>query len=83
MGSIIHAKATAMKQRKKCKYVHEGRYVAEVEIVLVEDDTGWSPYLSVEDAYKLDDVRDALRREDLESAAKYGRIYELRPVVYQ
>jgi len=72
-----------MKQRKKSKYVHEGQYVAEVEVTLVEDDTGWSPYLSVEDAYKLDDVRDALRRGDLESAAKYGRIYELRPVSHQ
>jgi len=69
-----------MKQRKKLKYVHEGRYVAEVDVELLEDETGWSPYLSVEDAYKLDDVRDALRRRDLESAAKYGRIYELRPV---
>jgi len=69
-----------MKQRKKTKYVHEGQYVAEVDVALLEDETGWSPYLSVEDAYKLDDVRDALRRRDLESAAKYGRIYELRPV---
>ncbi len=72
-----------MKQRKKIKYVHEGRYVAEVEVELLEDDTGWSPYLSVEDAYKLDDVRDAIRRGDLESAAKYGKIYELRPVAHQ
>jgi len=72
-----------MKQRKKSKYVREGQYVAEVEVALVEDDTGWSPYLSVEDAYKLDDVRDALRQGDLESAAKYGRIYELRQVTHQ
>jgi len=72
-----------MRQRKKTRYVHEGRYVAEVEVKLIEDDTGWSPYLSVEDAYKLDDVRDALRRGDLESAARYGRVYELRPVVHQ
>jgi len=70
-----------MKQRKKAKYVHEGQYVAEVQVELLEGETGWSPYLSVEDAYKLDDVRDALRRGDLESAAKYGRIYELCPVV--
>ena len=69
-----------MKQRKKSKYVYESQYVAEVDVELLEDETGWSPYLSVEDAYKLDDVRDALRRRDLESAAKYGRIYELRPV---
>jgi len=61
----------------------EGQYVAEVEVALLEDDTGWSPYLSIEDAYKLDDVREALRQRDLQSAAKYGRIYELRPVVNQ
>jgi hypothetical protein len=72
-----------MKQRTKSKYVCEGHYVAEVEVVLVEDNTGWSPYLSIEDAYKLDDVRDALRQGDLESAAKYGRIYELHPVTQQ
>ncbi|WP_028325242.1 hypothetical protein [Desulfatirhabdium butyrativorans] len=72
-----------MKQRKKSKYVHEGQYVAEVEVSLMEDETGWSPYLSIEDAYKLDDVRDALRQGDLESAAKHGRIYELRQVVHQ
>ena len=72
-----------MNQRKKSKYVHEGEYVAEVEVELVEDDTGWSPYLSIADAYKLDDVRDALRRGDLASAAEYGRIYELRPVAHQ
>lgn len=75
-----------MKQRKKTKYVHEyvheGRYVAKVEVGLLEDETGWSPYLSIEEAYKLDDVREALRRGDVESAAKYGRIYELRPVAH-
>lgn len=72
-----------MKQRTKSKYVHEGQYVAEVEVTLMEDNTGWSPYLSIEDAYKLDDVRDALRQGDLESAAQYGRIYELHPVVHR
>lgn len=71
-----------MKQRKKSKYVHEGQYVAEVEVALVEGDNGWSPYVSVEDAYKLDDVKNALRQGDLETAAKYGRIYELRPVAH-
>lgn len=66
--------------RKKVKCVHEGQYVAEVEIELVEDDTGWSPYISVDEAFKLDDVREALRNGDIKSAAKYGRIYELRQV---
>lgn len=69
-----------MRQRKKSKYVHEGQYVAEVDVELLEDETGWSPYLSIEDAYEMDDVRDALRRRDLESAAKYGRIHKLRLV---
>lgn len=72
-----------MKHRKKIKYIHEGQYVAEVEVKLMEDETGWSPYLSVEDAYKLDDVRNALRNGDLKSATNYGRIYELRPVAHQ
>jgi hypothetical protein len=72
-----------MTQRNKTKYVHEGRYVAEVEVSLIEDETQWSPYLSVEEAYKLDDVRAALRQGDLEAAARYGRIYEMRPVAHQ
>jgi len=50
----------------------------------MEDDTGWSSYFSSEDAYKLDDVREALWQGDLEGqSAKYGRIFELRPVVRQ
>ena len=72
-----------MKRRKRTKYLHEGRYVAEIEVEVVEDEGGWSPYLRVDDAYKLDDARDALRQGDLNSAAKYGRIYELRPVAHQ
>ena len=83
MGRKLCEEAMKMRRRKKTKYVHEGRYVAEVEVELIEDDTGWSPYLSFEDAYRLDDVRDALRRGDLESAARYGRVYELRPVAHQ
>ena len=68
-----------MKRIKK-KYIHVGRYVAEVEVELLEDDSEWAPYLSVEDSYRLDEVREALDRNDLESAAKVGRIYEMHPV---
>lgn len=57
-----------VQQRKRSTYVYEGRYVAEVEVALMGDETG-SPYLCIEDAYKLDDVREALRQGDLESAA--------------
>jgi len=69
-----------MNKRTKTKFVHEGHYVAEVVVDLLEDENGWSPLLSIEDAYKLDDVRDALRNGCLETAAKYGRIFEMRPV---
>ncbi len=69
-----------MKKRKKTKYVHEGRYVAKVEVELLEDDTGWAPYLCLEDAYKLDEVRSALRQGDIKAASNYGKIYELRQV---
>lgn len=72
-----------MAKRIKTKYVHEGKYVAEVKVSLIEDETQWSPYLSIDDAYKLDDVRYALRQGDLNAAARYGRIYEMRPVTYQ
>lgn len=71
-----------MNKRSKIKYVHEGHYVTEVEVELAEDDTGWSPYLNVEDAYRLDDVKSALRQGDLASAARHGQVYELRPVAY-
>jgi len=61
----------AVKTRKRTKLIQEGRYVAEVEVELVEDETGWSPYLSTEDAYKLDDVRETLRRGDF-SSVEFG-----------
>ncbi len=55
-----------MKTRHHTKLVYEGNYVAKVDVELIDSDTGWSPYLSLDDAYKLDDVRDALRRGDNE-----------------
>jgi hypothetical protein len=65
---------------RKIKLIHEGRYAAEIPVDLIEDDRGWSPYLSIADATKLDTVRIALRHGDIAAAAKYGRIFELVPV---
>jgi hypothetical protein len=62
------------------KLIHEGGYAAEVPVELIEDETGWSPYLSLNDALKLDTVRLALRRGDIAEAAKHGRVFELTPV---
>ena len=69
-----------MNNRHSVKFVHEGKYVAEVDVELLEDEMEWSPYLSVEDAYKLDDVRDALKRGDIEAATKLARVFSLQPV---
>ena len=69
-----------MKRRSHTKLVREGRYVAEVEVELIETDEGWSPYLSLEDADKLDDVREALRRGDIKNAAQFARVFTLIPV---
>ena len=69
-----------MTKRSHTKLIHEGHYVAEVDVELVEGDNAWSPYLSLDDAKKLDEIRQALRREDLKHASKLARVFELTPV---
>lgn len=66
--------------RKTIKLIHEGRYAAEIPVELIEDDTGWSSYLSLEDAKTLDAVRLALRKGEIAEAAKHGRVFELTPI---
>ena len=70
-----------MSGKKKIKLIHEGRYAAEIEVELIDDDTGWASYLSVGDARKLDAVRAALKAGRLEEASMLGRVFELQPVV--
>ena len=69
-----------MTRRRQTKLVHEGQYVAEVEIELTDAEQGWSPVLSLADAQELDDVREALRRGDLKRAGQLARIFKLTPV---
>ena len=69
-----------MTKRRHTKLIHEGQYAAEVEVELIEADEGWSPYLSLDDAEKLDEVRSALRREDLKRASELARVFELTPI---
>ena len=69
-----------MSKGRRKKFVHEGRYAAEVKVEVIESDTGWAPYLSLPDARKLDEVRQALRKGNLKAAARLGRVYELTPV---
>ena len=69
-----------MKTKPTVELVHEGRFAAEVDVSLIETDSEWSPYFSLEDIEKLDAVRIALRAGDLKAAAKLARVYELKPV---
>jgi hypothetical protein len=59
------------RRRRQLKLVHVGQFAAEIEVELIYDDQGWSPYLSLEDAYKLDDVKEALRQGDIMAASKF------------
>jgi hypothetical protein len=69
-----------MTHRRQTKLVREGEYIAEVEIELLDTEGGWSPYLSLEEAHKLDAVREALRRGDLTAASKLAQVFHLTPV---
>lgn len=69
-----------MKTRHRTKLIHEGQYIAEVEVELIETEDDWSPYLSLEDAYKLDDVREALLKGDIRKASQYSKVYTMTPV---
>jgi len=69
-----------MRKRCRTKLVHEGQYIAEVDVQLIETADEWSPYISLEDAYKLDDVRESLRQGNVKAAAQYGKVYTLTPV---
>ena len=69
-----------MTTHKRTKLIHEGQYLAEVEVEVIVTDDKWSPYLSIDDAYILDDVRDALRKGDTSTASRYGRVFFLTPI---
>jgi len=69
-----------MRTRPGIKYVHDGPYVAAIEVDWIDSETGWSPCLSMDDAQKLDDAREALHNGDFHRAAQLGRVYQLTPL---
>lgn len=69
-----------MIKRGHTKLVREGAYAAEVAVEVLEAEDGWAPYLSLEDAQKLDDVREALRRGDIRAASRLARVFSLTPL---
>lgn len=66
--------------KKRTKYIHEGKYVAEVDVELIESEDEWAPYLSVQDACRLDDVRELLRSGQIQAASKRARVFQLTPI---
>jgi hypothetical protein len=75
------AEETKMNRRSVTRLVREGDLVAEVAVELIDTEAGWTPYLSLEDAYKLDDVRGALRAGDVQRAARLAdHLYRLTPI---
>ena len=69
-----------MRTKHSIELVQEGRFLAEVPVELLEDETEWSPYLLPADIEKLDAVRLALRTGDIEGASRQAKVYELTPV---
>ena len=69
-----------MNKRRHTKLVREGPYAAEVDVELIEAGDGWSPYLSLDDAHRLDTVREALRSGDIQAASRHARVFTLTPV---
>lgn len=66
--------------RQTFKLVREGDYAAEVPVELIADEGDWAPYISANDAKKLDAVRLALRAGDITAAARLGRVFKMQPV---
>jgi predicted transcriptional regulator len=66
--------------KRSVKHIHEGRYVADVEVDLIYDDLPWSPTITPADIEKLERVRLALRDGDLKAAAREARVFELMPL---
>jgi Asp-tRNA(Asn)/Glu-tRNA(Gln) amidotransferase C subunit len=62
------------------KMIHVGRYVAEVDIEIEESTDDWAPYISLQDALRMDEVREALQRGDIISASKEASVFEISPV---
>jgi hypothetical protein len=69
-----------MNTKTQAKLIRQGDYMAEVEVTLTYTDHDWSPYLSLQEAEKLDRLRFALQQGDLVTATTMARVYRLTPV---
>jgi hypothetical protein len=78
VAGLLEARGAMKKARTEL--VHVGKYAAEVSIEIIEDEGDWSPYVSFEDAKKIEAVRLALENGDVSRAAQYARVFELLPI---
>lgn len=67
-------------KQSKLKLIHEGHYLAKVYIEAEQTEAPWGPYVTPEEAGKIDALRLALRRNDIATAARYGTVYRLTQV---
>jgi hypothetical protein len=66
--------------RKRTQMIYEGRYAAELEVTLIDDEALWGPVLTKEYVFNTNRVRFALRRGDIKAAAKEAKVFELLPL---
>jgi hypothetical protein len=59
------------------KRLRHGNLMAEVSVKLGPDDGAWGPYLSLDDAEKIERVDEALKAGDVAAAAKDSRIFQV------
>lgn len=69
-----------MTNQRRIKRVHEGQYVAEIEVTLTGFGEAWGPYVDNADVQRMDALRRALQRDDLKAASELGRVFLLTPV---
>ena len=63
------------------KRLRQGNLMAEVKVTSIPDDGAWGPYLSLDDANRLERVKRALKSGDVEAALKDATVFELSQVV--
>ena len=69
-----------MTTRHTKKLVHVADYAAEIDVELTDAENGWPPYLSLEEAERVDAVRIALQAGDVLTASQWARVFTLTPV---
>ena len=63
------------------KRLRHGNLMAEVKVTSIPDDGAWGPYLSLDDASKLERVSRALKLGDVEAASKDATVFAVTEVV--